>query len=105
MPFKSFISVVGSVLVALFVLWGVGRLVVLRNARDTAAQVALTQDTLEATKDTSRALPLIGVLGDSLRAAQRRAVQVEQRADELDKTLRLERVVRERLEALWPRFG
>jgi hypothetical protein len=39
------------------------------------------------------------VLGDSLRAAQRRAIQVGQRADTLDATLRLERVAREQLEA------
>jgi hypothetical protein len=59
----------------------------------------LAQDTVEAARDTSRALPLIGELGDSLRAAQRHALQVEQRADKLDASLKLERVARERLEA------
>ena len=39
------------------------------------------------------------MLGDSLRAAQRRAIQVEQRADRLDAALKLEKVARGRLEA------
>ena len=54
-----------------------------------------------ACRQTTRAglFLLIAVLGDSLRAAQRRAVQVAQRADKLDAALRLERAARERLEA------
>jgi hypothetical protein len=70
-----------------------------QRAEARATQAVLAQDTVEAARDTSRALPLIGVLEDSLRAAQRRAIQVEQRADKLDATLKLERVAREQLEA------
>jgi hypothetical protein len=99
MQFKSFIAIVGAVLVILWALWGVDRLAVRQRAEEAAAKVALARDTLEASGDTSRTLPLIGVLGDSLRATQRRAIQVEQRADKLDATLKLERVARERLEA------
>ena len=74
------------------------RLAVRQRAEEAAARVSLARDTLEASRDTSRTLPLIGVLGDSLRAAQRRAVQVEQRADKLDAALKLDRVAHEQLE-------
>src|ERR1017187_1623427 len=93
--------VVGVVLLVLLVLlrWVVGRMDENQRVEAKAKQAVLAQDTVEAARDTSRALPLIGVLGDSLRAAQRRAAQVEQRADRLDATLKLERMAREQVEA------
>ena len=93
--------VVGVVLLVLLVLlrWVVGRMDENQRVETKAKQAVLAQDTVEAARDTSRALYIEGVLGDSLRAAQRRAIQVEQRADKLDATLKLERVARDRLEA------
>jgi hypothetical protein len=96
---KGILAIVGGVLLLVLVRWGAGRLGENQRAEARAAQAVLAQDTLEAARDTSRALSIEGVLGDSLRAAQRRAIQVEQRADKLDATLRIERIARERLEA------
>ena len=79
MRLKGFISIAVSVLVMLLVRYGVGRLLRAERAAEAAMQVSLAKDTVEAAKDTSRDLPLIGALGDSLRAAQRRAVQVRSR--------------------------
>jgi hypothetical protein len=95
---KGIIAIVGGVLLVVFVRWEVGQSEAIQKLEARAAQAALAQDTVEAARDTSRALPLMGVLGDSLRAAQRRAIQVDQRADQLDATLKLERVVRGRLD-------
>jgi hypothetical protein len=69
----------------------------LSDQRSTEA--ALARDTIEAAADTTRALYHIDVnaLGDSLQVVQRRAVQAEQKADELDRALGQERVVRDRL--------
>ena len=69
--------VVGVVLLVLLVLlrWVVGRMDENQRVETKAKQAVLAQDTVEAARDTSRALPLIGVLGDSLRAAQRRALK------------------------------
>src|ERR1017187_8753451 len=93
--------VVGVVLLVLLVLlrWVVGRMDENQRVETKAKQAVLGQGTVEAARDTSRPLYIEGVLGDSLRAAQRRAIQVEQRADRLDAMLKLERVARERLEA------
>jgi hypothetical protein len=99
MTFKGIIAMVVGVVLLLLVRWEAGRMRENQRVQARAAQALLAQDTVEAARDTNRALPLIGVLGDSLRAAQRRAIQVEQRADKLDATLKLERVARERLEA------
>lgn len=96
---KRILAVVCGVLLLVLVRWGAGRLEENQRVEARRAQAVLAHDTIEAARDTSRALPLIGVLGDSLRAAQRRAIQVEQRADKLDATLKLERVAREQLEA------
>ena len=64
--------------------------------RTTAA--ALAADTLQASADTTRALHIeVAALGESLRVSQRRAVQVAQRADALDRSLGLERVARDQL--------
>jgi hypothetical protein len=96
---KGILAVVIGVLLLVLVRWEVSRLSESQRMEARAAQAVLAQDTAEAARDTSRALHIEGVLGDSLRAAQRRAMQVEQRADRLDATLKLERVARERLEA------
>ena len=61
---------------------------------------ALLADTLQAARDTTRTLHLdVGVLGDSLRVVERRAIQTAQKADALDKALGLERVAREQFTA------
>jgi hypothetical protein len=99
MSSKGMLTIAGGVVLLVFVRWEVSRLRENQRVEARAHQAALAQDTVEAARDTSRALPMEGVLGDSLRAAQRRAIQVEQRADRLDATLSLERVARERLEA------
>jgi hypothetical protein len=96
---KGIIAIVVVVVLLVLVRWEVSRWGENQRVEAKAKQAVLAQDTVEAARDTSRALPLIGVLGDSLRAAQRRALQVGQRADKLDASLKLERVARERLEA------
>jgi hypothetical protein len=96
---KGIIAIVAGVVLLVLVRSMLGRLEENRRIEAKAKQAVLAQDPVEAVRDTSRALPIVGVLGDSLRAAQRRALQVEQRADKLDATLKLERVARERLEA------
>lgn len=61
---------------------------ILSAERDTG----LVADSLAASRDTTRRLELAkSVLGDSLQAVQRRALQVAQRADSLDVALGLER--------------
>src|ERR1019366_318201 len=99
MTFKGIIAIVVGVVLVVLVRWGVSRWGENQRAEARAAQAVLWQDTVEAARDTSRALYIEGVLGDSLRAAQRRAIQVEQRADRLDATLKLERMAREQVEA------
>jgi hypothetical protein len=71
----------------------------MQRSEERAARAALVRDTLKASQDTTRVFPLIGALGDSLRAVERRAVQTAQRSDELDRLLKRERVVRDRLQA------
>src|SRR6185436_11624459 len=57
-------------------------------------------DTLTATRDTSRTLALsAAVLDTNLRAVERRAVQVTQRADSLDRALGRERIAKATLVA------
>lgn len=67
-------------------------------ARSYAGQQAALQlaglqaDSLAASRDTTRRLALaITVLADGTQAVQRRALQVEQRSDSLDRALKLER--------------
>jgi hypothetical protein len=63
-------------------------------------QQALARDAVEAAADTSREVRAsIAVLGDSLRVAQRRAVQAQQRSDALDRALGLERAAQVRMRA------
>ena len=83
MTFKGIIAMVVGVVLLLLVRWEAGRMRENQRVQARAAQALLAQDTVEAARDTSRALSIEGVLGDSLRAAQRRALQVEQRADRL----------------------
>src|SRR5450759_3655977 len=99
MTFKGIIAIVVAVVLLVLVRWEVSRWGENQRVEAKVRQAVLAQDTVEAARDTSRALSIEGVLGDSLRAAQRRAIQVEQRADKLDAALKLERVARERLEA------
>jgi hypothetical protein len=99
MKSKGIIAIAVGVVLLVLLRWVVGRMDENQRVEAKAKQAVLAQDTVEAARDTSRALPLIGVLGDSLRAAQRRAAQVEQRADRLDATLKLERMAREQVEA------
>ncbi len=62
--------------------------------------VSLQRDSLEAARDTTRALhTTVASLGDSLHLVSRRAVQSAQRADELDRAIGVERVMRDRLQA------
>lgn len=69
-------------------------------ARTRAVRAALVSDSLESARDTSRTLLYGRVLGDSLRAVQRRAIQARQRSDELDRALGLERAARVQLSTL-----
>jgi hypothetical protein len=72
------------------------------RAQKDAARIALAVDTLVASRDSSRSVALsrrdsLKILGDTLSAVQRRSVQVEQRGDDLDKSLRLERIAKAEL--------
>jgi hypothetical protein len=72
----------------------------LAAAREQGMRAAWAADTVQAAADTTRDIYIdAAVLGDSLRLVQRRAVQVTQRADELDRKLGLERVARDELQA------
>lgn len=62
-------------------------------AKVRAGQLALRADSLEAAADTTHALNL-RILGDTMSAFQRRVIQERQRADDLDKALKLERIAR-----------
>jgi len=92
---------------AAIILAGVAALlaIVLQTARLDRAQTAavragLAADTLVASRDTARVLTLkLASLGDSVAIVQRRAVQVDQRADALDRALGLERAARDSLSA------
>ena len=100
---QRIIAAAFAVALALFVWWGASRLVAMQREEERAARAALVKDTLEAARDTTRAVRLIGTGGkslfDSLRVVERRAVQTAQQADALDRALKSERVVRDRLEA------
>jgi hypothetical protein len=89
----------GVVIVALLLFaWTTATRLTETDRRGAAA--ALVRDTLEAAADTTRALLMdAALLGDTLRAVERRAIQAEQKADALDRSLRTERVVRDQLQA------
>lgn len=86
---------------ALAVLLGVAVVQSLRldAARERVRLAGLGADSVQAAADSGRSSFYVRVqaLGDSLRVAERRAVQTVQRADVLDRVLRLERRVRDSL--------
>jgi len=68
--------------------------IVIQTARLDRAQTAA--DTLVASRDSTRLLSLkLAWLGDSMAVVERRAVQVDQRADALDRALGVERAARD----------
>lgn len=72
----------------------------LDRALERNGRLALTADTLEAVRDTSRRVLIAAAVLDTDRiATQRRAVQVEQRADSLDRALHLSRMAKAELTA------
>jgi len=72
----------------------------LDRAQHAALRAGLAADTLVASRDTTRALSLKLVsLGESLAVAQRRAMQIDQRADALDRALGLDRAARDSVTA------
>jgi len=72
----------------------------LDRARSAAIRAGLAADTLVASRDTTRVLSLeLASLGESLAVVQRRAVQVDQRADALDRALGVERAARDSVTA------
>jgi hypothetical protein len=95
MKLGNLLVVVG---VALAVLFLAVRAASVDRAQSAAARAALVADTAIASHDTTRTLVLrLASLGDSLRVVQRRAVQVDQQADALDRALGLERAARDSL--------
>lgn len=68
------------------------------RAEAAALRASFMADSLEAVHDTTRELRVsVAALGDSLRVVARRAVQVKQKRDALDRELRVERIAREQL--------
>jgi hypothetical protein len=87
-----------AILLAGAAVFGIVQTVRLTNARNHTTAAALAADTLQASADTTRDIHIdVAVLAESLRVSQRRAVQVAQRADALDRSLGLERVARDSL--------
>ncbi|HTR77643.1 MAG TPA: hypothetical protein VMH39_06020 [Gemmatimonadaceae bacterium] len=72
----------------------------LDHAQTAAIRAGLSADTLVASRDTTRVLSIrLAALGDSLAVVQRRALQVDQRADALDRALGLARAAHDSLVA------
>lgn len=74
------------------VLMGVAIIVLafmVRSAKDEQARLAVKADSLQAAADTTRAVSWRAqkVLGDSLAAVERRTIQVQMKADDLDNAL------------------
>ncbi len=70
----------------------------LRGAREIAFRAALVADTLMASRDSSRALRVsVAALGESLHVVARRAVQVAQARDALDRELHVRHIARDRV--------
>jgi hypothetical protein len=82
-----------AVLIISLLAWGASHRREAQRLRDAARVVAIRTDSIEAARDTSRVVA-IAVLHDSLRAVQRRVIQVTQRADSLDRAIGLERVAK-----------
>jgi hypothetical protein len=75
----------------------------MQRAREQAAELAMRASNVAAERDSTRDVAMTnrrvaGLLGDSLRMAERMVVQVTQRADELDQALGSERLARYRME-------
>jgi hypothetical protein len=70
----------------------------LTRERERSRTSALLADSIQAARDTSRAV-LLSVAGDSVRVYQRRIVQSRQRSDSLDRALGVERAARYRIAA------
>ena len=68
----------------------------LRQEQQRVGEALLRVDSLEAVADTTRAVTVKvqSLLGDSIRAVERRVVQERQRADALDRALGRERIAR-----------
>jgi hypothetical protein len=82
--------------------WTEWRIHQARRFVELARDTALHADSIEAARDTSRAVLFSGTvaaLGDSVRFYQRRVIQRAQVADSLDRALGLERAARYRVEA------
>ena len=104
MDFNRWTGHAGAIAIAAAVAAALVQTVRLHEARNGAVRSAVDSDRREATADTTRALSYIEVLGDSLRAVQRRSVQAIQKSDKLDRALGLERAVRARLAAVVARL-
>lgn len=103
MRFQRFIAVALAVLLVVWLRWAVGRLLEMQRAESRAAEAALARDSVQAVRDTTRAIHMdVAALAESLRVVQRRAVQTAQRADRLDRALGLERAARVELRARIP---
>lgn len=75
--------------------WGAWEARAARIARQRAGEAALAASNEVARNDSSHRVLLrrvVEVLGDSVQAVQRRVVQVLQKADDLDKALKLDRI-------------
>jgi hypothetical protein len=61
----------------------------IRHARDEQTRLAVKADSLQAAADTTRAISAKAqkVLGDSIAGVERRSIQIQMRADALDKSL------------------
>jgi hypothetical protein len=70
----------------------------LARERERLRSAAFRADSIQAARDTSRAV-LLSVAGDSVRTYERRIMQVHQRADSLDRALGTERAARFRITA------
>ncbi len=81
-------------LLALAIGWGALQTVKASNARERAAQAALRATNEAAAHDSTRKLAgkVAELLGDSLQAVQRLVLQQQQRGDQLDRALGLERI-------------
>ena len=93
-------GMVAALVVAAFLFvagWGARQSRELARLRERERATSLTADSIEAARDSTRAVSLSGlrtVLGDSVRVYQRRIVQTAQVADSLDRALVQERAAR-----------
>jgi hypothetical protein len=100
MAIRNWTSGAGAIALAAALVGVAVQTVRLDAARGKAVRAAVVSDSIAAAGDTSRTLSYDRLLGDSLRAVQRRAFQAEQRSDELDRALGLERAAKVQLSTL-----